>query len=133
MKKHVTKTEKQTIALGKKFAKSLKGGEVIALSGNLGAGKTIFTKGLAEGLGVKKIVTSPTFILMNVYDVKNKKRKGDEPFLTPQLGKKKSKTSSFTRSTSPIKKLIHIDCYRLNSAQELETLEQLNILTKKTQ
>lgn len=94
--KHVTKTEKQTFNLGKKIAKNLKGGEVLALTGDLGAGKTIFTKGLAEGLGVKKIVTSPTFILMNVYKLKTRNLK--------------------------LKTLVHIDCYRLHDANELENI-----------
>lgn len=94
--KYTTKTEKQTFNLGKKFAKSLKGGEVIALTGELGAGKTILAKGLAEGLGIKKIVTSPTFILMNVYKLKTRNLK--------------------------LKTLIHIDCYRLNNTKDLENI-----------
>ena len=49
------------------FAKVLKGGEVITLSGDLGAGKTTFTQSLAKALGVNEPVTSPTFTLMNQY------------------------------------------------------------------
>lgn len=55
------------------FASRLKGGEVIDLIGEMGAGKTVFAKGLAEGLGVLQIVTSPTFSIMNEYDGKTLK------------------------------------------------------------
>lgn len=49
------------------FARTLTGGEVIALGGDLGAGKTVFVKGLARGLGIKETVSSPTFTLMEAY------------------------------------------------------------------
>lgn len=52
--KYYTKTAEETLALAKKFAKELKGGEIIGLIGNLGAGKTLFTKGIAIKLGIKK-------------------------------------------------------------------------------
>lgn len=58
---------KETLELAKSFAKKLKGGDVIALSGELGAGKTEFVKGIAEALGSSDIVTSPTFTLVNEY------------------------------------------------------------------
>ena len=64
---------KQTKALAKKFAKSLKGGEVILLDGDLGAGKTTFTKYVLGFLGVKGDVTSPTFTIMREYDGKKYK------------------------------------------------------------
>ena len=53
--------------LGASVAKSLSGGAVVLLSGELGAGKTVFSKGLASGLGVKEPVVSPTFTIMNEY------------------------------------------------------------------
>ena len=65
---HNTKSVEQTYALAGKVADSLEGGEVILLEGELGAGKTTFTKGLAKALGVKEEVTSPTFTILNVYD-----------------------------------------------------------------
>ena len=65
--KHILKSEKETKNFAKNFAKKLKGSEVIALIGDLGAGKTVFTKGLAKGLGIKDIVSSPTFVLMKCY------------------------------------------------------------------
>lgn len=53
-----------------KIAKKLKGGEILALSGTLGSGKTSFTKALAKELGVSRTVTSPTFVLMQQYKSK---------------------------------------------------------------
>ena len=60
----------ETIALGRAMGKQLQGGEVIALTGNLGTGKTHFIKGLALGLDVADVdvVTSPTFTLINEYE-----------------------------------------------------------------
>ncbi len=57
----------QTEALGERLAKSLRGGEVIAYRGSLGAGKTAFTRGLARGLGSRMRVTSPTYTVVNEY------------------------------------------------------------------
>jgi tRNA threonylcarbamoyladenosine biosynthesis protein TsaE len=81
----------QTKTIAKKLASELKPGAVLALVGDLGAGKTQFVKGLAEYFGIKKNITSPTFVLLKPYQTKN----------------------------NQIKKLIHIDCYRLNSPKEL--------------
>ncbi|HRR89682.1 MAG TPA: tRNA (adenosine(37)-N6)-threonylcarbamoyltransferase complex ATPase subunit type 1 TsaE [Eubacteriales bacterium] len=58
----------ETRALGKRLGEALSGGEVILLFGELGAGKTTFAKGIAEGLGITAIVTSPTFTFMNIYE-----------------------------------------------------------------
>ncbi len=63
----ISKSEKDTNKLAKKFEKKLKGGEVVVLNGDLGAGKTTFTKALCKALGIKENVTSPTFTLMNIY------------------------------------------------------------------
>lgn len=65
---HISRSLKDTEALAKRIADTLTGGEVIILSGDLGAGKTTFTKGLAKALGVESEVTSPTFTIMNVYE-----------------------------------------------------------------
>ena len=62
-----TKDAKDTQRLGQKIGSGLKGGEIIALTGNLGTGKTTFVQGLAQGLGIKERVLSPTFILMRQY------------------------------------------------------------------
>ena len=93
MKQITTKSEKQTFSFAKNYAKKLKGGEIIGLIGNLGAGKTIFTKGLAAGLGIKKTITSPTFVIMKIY-------KTNYPI-------------------SNIQYLAHIDAYRIKSAKNL--------------
>lgn len=55
----------QTRAIGRELGRSAPAGTVLALSGELGAGKTQLAKGVAEGLGVKSVVNSPTFVLMN--------------------------------------------------------------------
>ena len=65
---HTSKSVSDTEALAKRIADTLEGGEVILLSGDLGAGKTTFTKGLAKALGIEDEVTSPTFTIMNVYE-----------------------------------------------------------------
>lgn len=70
--KFITNSRKETIALGKKIGRVLKEGDVVALQGTLGAGKTTITIGIAEALGVKEIVTSPTFCLINEYQGKLK-------------------------------------------------------------
>lgn len=93
MIKIITTSAQETIEFGQKIASQLKGGEVICLYGNLGAGKTTLIKGIARGLGVKRVVTSPTFILMNIYK---------------------------PRAQSPeLRALIHIDCYRINKAEDI--------------
>lgn len=80
-----TRTARETVRLGTLLAGELRGGEVLALTGNLGAGKTTFVKGLAKGLGVHQTITSPTFVLMKVYRAKRGK----------------------------IRQLVHVDCYRV--------------------
>lgn len=67
-----TKSAKETKALGKKIAANLKGGAILALSGELGSGKTTFVQGLAKGLGIKQRIISPTFILVRKYDLGSK-------------------------------------------------------------
>ncbi len=88
-----TKSQLETELFGKKLAAKLKGGDILLLSGDLGAGKTSLVKGLAKGLGIKNEITSPTFTLMNVYKIKNKK-------------------------TQPWQ-FVHIDTYRLKDEKEL--------------
>lgn len=62
-----TKTPEETIALGKRIGAKLKKGDVIAMQGTLAAGKTTITKGIAKALGIKDIITSPTFCLISEY------------------------------------------------------------------
>jgi len=63
----ISHNPQETLELGRQLAASLRRGDVLALAGDLGAGKTQFTKGLAEGLGVECDVTSPTFTLVHEY------------------------------------------------------------------
>lgn len=93
-----TKDARETQKFGKEFAANLKGGITLALSGNLGSGKTTFIQGLAQGLGIKQRIISPTFILMKEYEYGG-------------VGEREGK-------------LYHIDLYRLeeNVEQELRNL-----------
>ncbi|MDD5464990.1 MAG: tRNA (adenosine(37)-N6)-threonylcarbamoyltransferase complex ATPase subunit type 1 TsaE [Candidatus Omnitrophica bacterium] len=62
----------QTLKIGRKLARNLTGGEIILLSGSLGAGKTVLAKGIAQGLGINKDnVISPTFVLLRVHQGKH--------------------------------------------------------------
>lgn len=63
----ISHSPQETFQLGRALAGELRPGDVLALAGDLGAGKTHFTKGLAEGLGVAVDVTSPTFTLIHEY------------------------------------------------------------------
>ncbi|MCL2627120.1 MAG: tRNA (adenosine(37)-N6)-threonylcarbamoyltransferase complex ATPase subunit type 1 TsaE [Oscillospiraceae bacterium] len=63
----ITKSELETVREGEKLGKTLKPGAVVALYGELGAGKTAFTRGLAQGLGINMSVSSPTFTIVNEY------------------------------------------------------------------
>lgn len=60
-------SEKDTFDLGKKLGENAKPGQVVCIDGDLGVGKTVFTKGFAEGLGVKDDVVSPTFTIIQEY------------------------------------------------------------------
>ncbi|HBU06869.1 MAG TPA: tRNA (adenosine(37)-N6)-threonylcarbamoyltransferase complex ATPase subunit type 1 TsaE [Candidatus Magasanikbacteria bacterium] len=92
--KYTTNSEQELINLGKKIAVNFKAGDIILLEGNLGAGKTTLTKGIAEYFGIKKNITSPTFSLMNVYEIKRFK-------------------------DLKIKRLVHVDTYRLEDEEDL--------------
>ena len=59
--------EKDTFELGKKFGTRVKAGDICLLHGDLGVGKTVFTKGFAVGIGIKEPITSPTFTLIQEY------------------------------------------------------------------
>ncbi len=95
-----TNSTEETRKLGKEFAKNLIPGEVLLLYGNLGAGKTTFTQGLADGLGIKDKILSPTFVLQrsHVVDLNN------------------------------IKTLHHIDLYRIEGKLEIDSLGLSEIL-----
>ena len=84
----ITHSDKETIELGQKLGALLEDGDMVALVGELGSGKTWFTKGIALGLGIsrKQVITSPSFALVNEYE-------GEVPFY-------------------------HMDVYRLGSLSE---------------
>ena len=63
----ITHSPEETAALAQRLAQDLKGGEVVAFTGGMGAGKTAFTRGLVMGLGAGDVVSSPTFALVNEY------------------------------------------------------------------
>ena len=87
-------TPEQMHAFGIAVAHHLRAGDVVALNGELGAGKTTFTRGLGEGLGIRGSVTSPTFVL--------------------------ARTHPRTAGGTP---LVHVDAYRLTSPAELDDLD----------
>ena len=63
----ITNSPEETEALGEKLGKILTPGTILAYRGDLGAGKTAFTRGLARGLGCRELVTSPTYTIVNEY------------------------------------------------------------------
>jgi tRNA threonylcarbamoyladenosine biosynthesis protein TsaE len=67
----ITKSAQETYEFGQKIGSGLKGGEILALVGDLGSGKTTFMQGLGKSLGVARII-SPTFILMRTYNASDK-------------------------------------------------------------
>lgn len=85
---HLTRSVEETIAFGEQLAAGWKPGTVVALSGDLGAGKTALTKGIARGLGVTDAITSPTFTLVNEHAARDGRR------------------------------LYHVDLYRLDQPQQ---------------
>ena len=64
----ISKSREETYAFAQEYAKTLRGGDVVLLDGDMGAGKTVFAKGVAKGLGIEEEVTSPTYAYMNDYD-----------------------------------------------------------------
>jgi tRNA threonylcarbamoyladenosine biosynthesis protein TsaE len=68
LKPVISKSVDETRNLGREFASGLKNTDVVALYGELGSGKTQFVKGICTGLGVKQVVNSPTFIIVNEYN-----------------------------------------------------------------
>ena len=68
MHSFLSKSREQTQEFAAQYAKTLKAGDVVLLDGDMGAGKTVFAKGVALGLGIEEEVTSPTYAYMNDYD-----------------------------------------------------------------
>ena len=94
-------TAAQMRALGRSLATVLRAGDLVLLSGGLGAGKTTLTKGIGDGLGVRGPITSPTFVIARVH---------------PPVG-----STAVTGDLRPA--LVHADAYRLGSVLELDDLD----------
>ena len=107
MEKSTTKSVKETQDLGQHLAQNILASSpmqhavVLALQGDLGAGKTTFLQGFAKGLGIKEIVNSPTFVIMKRFALKN----------------------------TPFKNFYHLDLYRLNTPEEILTLDFEKIIS----
>ncbi len=101
----ITNNSEETQNLGKEFASKLKGGEIIALYGNLGSGKTTFVQGLAMGLEIKRRIISPTFIIIRSYEIK--------------LKAQKAKVKTTTQNS---KFFYHIDLYRVETPDDIKGL-----------
>ena len=99
-----SQSEDDTKALGRELGELLQGGDIILLDGDLGAGKTRFAKGVAEGLGAQQSITSPTFNLVLEYLLSSNKREG-----APKI-------------------LRHYDLYRLESSEQLDDLDYFGLL-----
>jgi len=115
MEEVVNSTE-ETKILAEKLAKDLEVGAVLALYGNLGTGKTTFTRFLVEALGIVAKVQSPSFILARVYE-RNK-----DSLYTNKEEKTTKHLDSPTLETSQIERVNHLDLYRLQNPKELEDL-----------
>lgn len=63
-----TMSPEETFELGKRIGECAKSGQIICLNGDLGVGKTVFTQGFAQGLGIEESVNSPTFTIIQIYD-----------------------------------------------------------------
>ncbi|MFH1578049.1 MAG: tRNA (adenosine(37)-N6)-threonylcarbamoyltransferase complex ATPase subunit type 1 TsaE [Candidatus Omnitrophota bacterium] len=103
----ISDSERKTIQLGARLAHVLGKGDIICLFGNLGAGKTILTKGIAKGLGINKDnVISPSFVIIREYPLVSPSRKGK---------------ASYCRAKA-INSLYHFDLYRLNNPRDILNL-----------
>ena len=112
MPTHRSMSEAQTERIAAQFAKTLRGSEVLLLEGDLGAGKTAFTRGLAKGLGVRDRITSPTFVLMRVHELKNGERKDGAH----------DRSSPPSASPSVLRRFVHVDAYRVHHPRDLEAI-----------
>lgn len=97
----ITHGPDETVALGRRIGQAIQGNLFIALSGDLGAGKTTLTTGLAAGLGISAPVTSPTFTLVNDYTFDKL-------------------STSATGRASQARRLVHVDVYRLEGSNAAE-------------
>ncbi len=107
----MTKTshsEAETMRIAARFARSLRGGEVVLLEGELGAGKTTFVRGMARAFGIREPIRSPTFTLMHIHRIANRKS---------QIA---NRTIGAVRRA--IRYFVHVDAYRLRGPAELRRI-----------
>ena len=101
----ISNSEKETKDFAFDLAKKLKGSDILAIYGNLGAGKTTFIQGLAAGLGYLGRVFSPTFVIIRPYKITGTNR-----------------TTTTKQKNPKIKTLYHVDLYRIEEETDLKTL-----------
>lgn len=109
--KFISKKTENTLQLGGRIGKKLFAGAVIALEGDLGGGKTTFTKGLAKGLGIKENVVSPSFTLERIYKI-------------PRLESRTLRPNPY----APITSLYHFDFYRIDNPKDMVSYELIEAL-----
>ena len=114
----MSRSERETERIATRFATTLRGGEVILLDGDLGAGKTVFVRGIARGLGIHGRITSPTFVVMRVYRAASAK---------PQAASTRRRRCSTCPqleacSCRLIASLVHVDAYRVRDIHDLEAI-----------
>lgn len=121
-----TYSAKQTKAIAAKMAKILRGGEVIALQGDLGSGKTTFVQGLAHALGVRRSVRSPTFTIMQCFDTRPTTI-ASPPGRTKQSHRRSPRP---LRGLAMVRRLCHVDAYRLDPQADFGDLGLQDYLGK---
>lgn len=107
-------SEAETEKIAARLAKTLRGGETLLLSGELGAGKTVFVRGLARALGVRGRITSPTFVLLRAHRTGRTKGLSDK--------KTKQQRNGCCSVAQSFSFLVHVDAYRVRDARELEAI-----------
>jgi tRNA threonylcarbamoyladenosine biosynthesis protein TsaE len=111
--------------LGRRLASALTAGDLVILSGGLGAGKTTLTKGIGDGLGVRGPITSPTFVIARVHPplrVAPPTTTAPAPTASPTTAPAPT-ASPTTAPAGPRPALVHADAYRLGGVLELDDLD----------
>lgn len=116
MKIFHTKNAEETQALAARLVKTWRGGDVVGLVGNLGAGKTTFVQGVAKALGIKRAVRSPTFLRMQVYPVSVIAR---TPTAVGGRGNLHATRLLRRARNDDVKYFVHIDAYRIKNPEQL--------------
>lgn len=99
---YISKNEKETFDFAKSLADKATAGDIFALQGDLGSGKTTFVKGFAKALGIKKEITSPTFVFLKQYPIDSR----------------------------GITLLVHVDCYRISSREDAQSIGLLEFFDR---